>query len=266
MGPMTPKVHGPFARAAAFTLIELLIVIAIIAILVGLLLPALGKARQTGKQLQCLANVRSLQIASTLYADQYRGVLIDVGLAHGGFGQLEASWVATLNDFYQTPLAVRSPADRSAFWPVDRGGQGATINGEPRRTSYGMNNLLSRTYPSGVIDGEPFDTVAKIPQPAATVQFLLMTPGVSADPAEVRNQFAVSDHTHVENWGEGARAAERASAQIFINAWGGMATGGKSPAAVSNWGFVDGHAETLRFERVYSGWATNRFNPRLAFE
>ncbi len=60
-----------------FTLIELLVVIAIIALLVALLLPALGSARALAKAAACRSMLRQYQIATDLYANDHREVMVD---------------------------------------------------------------------------------------------------------------------------------------------------------------------------------------------
>jgi prepilin-type N-terminal cleavage/methylation domain-containing protein/prepilin-type processing-associated H-X9-DG protein len=70
--------QGAFRRTVGFTLIELLVVIGIIAVLIGILLPALQKARNSAHAIQSLSNLRQIMTGMHLYANDHDGMLTDV--------------------------------------------------------------------------------------------------------------------------------------------------------------------------------------------
>lgn len=238
----------------AFTLIELLVVVSIIALLIAILLPTLGQARRAAVTVKCLSNVRSLQISQELYANDRKGELVDAGLPHGGVGNEAGSWINTLQEYHETPLLRRSPADRSVHWPEEEGGRGVPVPPTTdvfRRTSYGINNYLTSYAPFTAWRNRNV-----IPRPASTVQFLLMTE---------TGEYAGSDHPHIEGWwirGINPDFVPRlASRNVQIDRHGGPV---QSFESKSNWGFLDGHAATLRFGDVFTDLENNKFDPERA--
>src|SRR5438105_144639 len=79
-------------RRRGFTLIELLVVIAIIAILAALLLPALASAKRKAQKTQCLSNLRQLDTAAKVYADDYKGVFMAIDYTNN-------IWLGTLMEY-----------------------------------------------------------------------------------------------------------------------------------------------------------------------
>ncbi len=260
-----PHIH-PTRLLHGFTLIELLVVISIIALLVGILLPVLSSARATAKAMQCMSNMRQMEIAHHSYTIDNKGQLIQANLAHGGgsHGTYEP-WFVTLAQTYGVEVTARSPLDDSPHWgPAPSGLPIPGSNPSQRRvTSYGINNFLdSELVPFGPWGtgsaGGHYD-MDNIPRPSATGHFLIMA---------FTGTFAGADHPHIENWVPAmlphliANGPNAASSQVQINAVGrATPVGFKS---VSNWGFLDGHVESVAFEQVYQSPAQNRFDPMVA--
>src|SRR5947207_3383125 len=95
-----------------FTLVELLVVIAIIAVLIGILLPALSRARFQATLTSCASNVRQLGTAMLLYANDNRGLLPRFDLTGGGEANLSDllggadGFFPYFNSKYKLPKAV----------------------------------------------------------------------------------------------------------------------------------------------------------------
>jgi prepilin-type N-terminal cleavage/methylation domain-containing protein/prepilin-type processing-associated H-X9-DG protein len=231
-------------HSRAFTLVELLVVIGIIALLIAILVPVLSKARRAAQAAKCLSNMRNFQLAHWIYLGENKGVLIQAGFSHGGHAMNEEQgWFNTLQRYYQSKLLARCPADESLHWETP-----LTTGGELRRSSYGINNFLDHEL---VPWGGPYVKINQIRRPSSTIQFVEMA---------YAGDFAVADHPHVENW-TGLNIPAVANTQLQIDAHGGKP---KTFAAVANYGFLDGHAETLPFKSVFTNFTENRFDPAVA--
>lgn len=105
-----------------FTLLELLVVIAVITILAGLLLPGLQRAREKGKRTLCLANTRSIVRAELQYVDMYQEFLTPASWGSAN-GVTELCWL------YQAPLDAADERQQATqmqkglLWPLVQDGR-----------------------------------------------------------------------------------------------------------------------------------------------
>src|SRR5688500_17279176 len=70
--------YARYSGSRAFTLVELLVVIGIIALLISVLMPALSRAREQANSIKCLSNMKQIGIALLMYAEQHKGKTLQV--------------------------------------------------------------------------------------------------------------------------------------------------------------------------------------------
>jgi prepilin-type N-terminal cleavage/methylation domain-containing protein len=153
------KTHGGcrFPQGKAFTLIELLVVIAIIAILAAMLLPALARAKEAGKRISCVNNIRQLGLSSRMYVDDEEEYFPTRSLPN--------TWATALQPYYKDLKLLRCPSDglnpahavNDPNYPADSAPRSYIINGwndyfqETMTNGFSMGGILGKTVKESVI-------------------------------------------------------------------------------------------------------------------
>ena len=185
-----------------FTLIELLVVIAIIALLVGILLPALGKARDASRGVLCQANIRSISTAQVLYSNDFKSKFPVNNDGTPPPGQLRPYWYDTDRIGRYLPQVVRNDSGTTINETVG-GGVMTCPNHTSAARSYSMNQWASSNIrgSGNRFTSQPFDANVNFsssmllmgeawgrqPSPAGSAErlfFTVSTVGAQGQPGE----------------------------------------------------------------------------------
>jgi prepilin-type N-terminal cleavage/methylation domain-containing protein/prepilin-type processing-associated H-X9-DG protein len=168
-------------RSGGFTLVELLVVIAVLTMLAGILFPVLAQVRERARQTTCLSNLRQIGQAQLLYMQDYEDQFPSWFVAGPSrpqpFGRF-AFWPEYFQPYLRSQAVLHDPCAR---WPWP-------LSAEEKLSEYalgtwGRKGRGSRTDPYWQWPGPPLG-LASVPRPAETLTVLdgWTTPGwTSAD-------------------------------------------------------------------------------------
>ncbi len=243
-------------RSRAFSLVELLTAIGIVALLIGLVLPTLARTRDKGRSTVCLSNIRSCGQVSLMFAADHDGWL-SVGSSQPGFDTLinpdaaPKTWVEHLAPYWdEQEGALICPSDKSPHFETPE-----PVTGRLRDSSYVVNGMLwygDRWRPRS--DGGIDLHLASVKRPTYVV---LLGERIGGTPLAVIDLIVVEQPGH-EDGQEGLGIDDEPQISIDLHGDG------------SNYAFLDGHAalhpweQLMKRDRVPNNgrvWEINRLNP-----